>query len=72
MQDALSDAIGPMDTRHAQTVLTHDRSLRDGAAVAIKELLVRYTATNMYESEVARSTQDGQRKTGAQNPFTRG
>jgi hypothetical protein len=36
-------------------VLTHDKSLRDGATVAIKELLLRYTATDLYESEEVRS-----------------
>ena len=55
IQDALHDAIGKIDTRHAQTVLTHDKSLRDGATVAIKELLLRYTATDLYESEEVRS-----------------
>jgi hypothetical protein len=39
-----------------QTVLTHDRLLRIGAAAAIQELLLKYTAADFYESEEVRST----------------
>jgi hypothetical protein len=56
VQDGLNEAIGRLDTRHAQNVLMHDKLLRIGAADAIKELILKYTDTDLYESEVVRST----------------